>query len=59
MVKPGLTGWAQTRYAYGASIEDSMEKLQYDLFYVKHLSLALDFFIMFETLKIVIQQRGS
>jgi sugar transferase (PEP-CTERM system associated) len=57
-VRPGLTGWAQVRYAYGASVEDALEKLQYDLFYIKHLSLALDLYILFETVKIVLLQRG-
>ena len=53
VVKPGLTGWAQVRYTYGASVEDAMEKLQYDLFYMKHMSLALDLVIVFETVKTV------
>jgi sugar transferase (PEP-CTERM system associated) len=59
VVKPGVTGWAQIRYAYGASVEDAMEKLQYDLFYVKNVSLLLDLFIMFSTLKIVLLRRGA
>jgi exopolysaccharide biosynthesis polyprenyl glycosylphosphotransferase len=59
VVKPGLTGWAQVRYAYGASVEDSMEKLQYDLFYIKNLSLALDIYIIVETIKTVLMRRGS
>jgi sugar transferase (PEP-CTERM system associated) len=59
VVKPGLTGWAQVRYSYGASIEDTMEKLQYDLFYIKNLSIALDLYIMWQTVKIVILRRGS
>jgi len=58
MVRPGITGWAQIRYAYGASIEDSRQKLQYDLFYIKNLTLPLDLLIMFETVKIVIFGRG-
>ncbi|MBM3777394.1 MAG: hypothetical protein FJW23_04015 [Acidimicrobiia bacterium] len=58
VVKPGITGWAQVRYTYGATVEDAMEKLQYDLFYIKNLSLSLDFFIMFETVKTVLLQRG-
>lgn len=57
-VRPGLTGWAQVRYAYGASVEDSLEKLQYDLFYIKHLSLVLDLYILVETVKIVLLRRG-
>ncbi len=59
VVKPGLTGWAQVRYAYGASVEDSMEKLQYDLFYIKNLSMALDVYIILETIKTVLVRRGS
>ena len=47
VIRPGLTGWAQVRYTYGASVEDAMEKLQYDLFYIKNLSIALDLFIIF------------
>ena len=42
VVRPGLTGWAQVRYTYGASVEDAIEKLQYDLYYIKNLSIALD-----------------
>jgi sugar transferase (PEP-CTERM system associated) len=59
VVKPGLTGWAQVRYTYGASVEDAMEKLQYDLFYVKNLSIALDFYILLETIKTVLMRKGS
>jgi sugar transferase (PEP-CTERM system associated) len=59
LVRPGLTGWAQVRYTYGASVEDAMQKLQYDLFYIKNLSLALDIFILVATLKTVIQRRGA
>jgi sugar transferase (PEP-CTERM system associated) len=58
-VRPGLTGWAQVRYPYGASVEDAMEKLQYDLFYIKNRSTALDLYIMFETLKTVVTRSGS
>jgi lipopolysaccharide/colanic/teichoic acid biosynthesis glycosyltransferase len=59
VVKPGLSGWAQVRYTYGASVEDSLEKLQYDLYYVKNFSLSLDFFIVFETIKTVVLRRGA
>ena len=59
VVKPGLTGWAQVRYTYGASVEDAMEKLQYDLFYVKNLSMPLDTYIILETIKTVLMRRGS
>jgi exopolysaccharide biosynthesis polyprenyl glycosylphosphotransferase len=58
-VRPGLTGWAQVRYTYGASIEDAMEKLQYDLFYIKNLSIALDLFIIANTVKTVLMRRGG
>jgi len=59
VVRPGLTGWAQVRYTYGSSVEDAMEKLQYDLFYIKNLSLPLDLFIAFSTIKIVVLRRGA
>lgn len=58
-VKPGITGWAQINYSYGATREDALEKLQYDLFYIKHLSLWLDLTISFETIKVVLLGRGS
>lgn len=58
LIKPGLTGWAQTQYRYGASIKDTAEKLQYDLFYIKHRSLALDFSIILKTANIVVRQAG-
>jgi sugar transferase (PEP-CTERM system associated) len=59
VVRPGLTGWAQIRYTYGASTEDAMEKLQYDLYYIKNLSAALDVFILLSTIKTVVLQRGA
>jgi lipopolysaccharide/colanic/teichoic acid biosynthesis glycosyltransferase len=58
-VRPGVTGWAQVRHRYGASVEDSQEKLQYDLFYIKHLSMLFDVFILTETVKTVLMRRGS
>jgi sugar transferase (PEP-CTERM system associated) len=58
IVKPGLTGWAQVRYAYGSSVEDAMEKLQYDLFYIKNLSLGMDLVIALSTIKTVLSRRG-
>jgi sugar transferase (PEP-CTERM system associated) len=58
-LRPGLTGWAQVRYAYGATVEDAMEKLQYDLYYIKNRSLALNLYIIFETLKTVVTRSGS
>jgi len=58
-VRPGVTGWAQVRHRYGNTVEDSLEKLQYDLFYIKHLSIAFDLFVILETMKTVITRRGS
>ncbi|NOY52975.1 MAG: TIGR03013 family PEP-CTERM/XrtA system glycosyltransferase [Deltaproteobacteria bacterium] len=58
-VKPGITGWAQVRYEYGASVEDALEKLQYDLFYIKHMSLLLDLEVIIDTLKVVFLGRGA
>ncbi len=58
-VKPGITGWAQVCYPYGSSIEDSFEKLQYDLYYVKNYSLFLDFVILLQTLEVVLWRRGA
>ena len=59
LIAPGLTGWAQINYPYGASIEDARQKLQYDLFYIKNYSLFLDAIIMFETIKIILFGRGA
>ena len=59
IIRPGLTGWAQVRYTYGASVEDAQEKLQYDLFYIKNLTLWLDLYIIFQTAKTVILRRGA
>lgn len=59
VVKPGLTGWAQVNYSYGATIDDSLIKLQYDLYYIKHRSLFLDFNIIFKTLSTVLFYRGQ
>jgi sugar transferase (PEP-CTERM system associated) len=59
MIRPGLTGWAQVRYRYGASLEETKRKLEYDLYYVKHLSIGLDLLIMFETIKTIILRRGA
>jgi sugar transferase (PEP-CTERM system associated) len=58
-VKPGLTGWAQVKYQYGSSIEDAMEKLRYDLYYIKHLSVALDLSIVFDTVKVILFGKGA
>ena len=59
VVKPGVTGWAQVRYSYGASVEDALEKMQYDLYYVKHMSLRFDLLIALETIKTVVLRRGA
>ena len=59
VVRPGLSGWAQVRHSYGSSVEDALQKLQFDLFYIKNLSIAFDLFICFETLKTVLVRRGS
>jgi sugar transferase (PEP-CTERM system associated) len=59
LVAPGLTGWAQIKYPYGASVEDARQKLQYDLYYIKNQSLALDLVIVFETVKTVLFSRGA
>lgn len=59
MVRPGITGWAQVRCAYANTVEDSRQKLQYDLFYIKNASLSLDLWIMVQTIKIVLLGRGS
>ena len=58
-IKPGITGWAQVRYPYGASIEDAIEKLQYDLYYVKNHSLFLDFVILIDTVGVILLRKGS
>ena len=58
-VKPGITGWAQVRMDYGASVEEAMEKLEYDLFYVKNHSLFLDFMVLFETIQVVLRKKGA
>jgi sugar transferase (PEP-CTERM system associated) len=59
MIRPGITGWAQVRYRYGASLEETKRKLEYDLYYVKHQSIGLDLLIMFETIKTIILRRGA
>ena len=59
VIRPGLTGWAQVRYGYGATLEQAREKLEYDLYYVKHASLGLDLLIMFETIKTILHRKGA
>ena len=58
-VKPGVTGWAQVRYQYGASVDDAAEKLQYDLYYVKNHTLVLDTLVLFETVRVVLTGEGA
>jgi exopolysaccharide biosynthesis polyprenyl glycosylphosphotransferase len=58
-VKPGITGWAQINYKYGNTIEDTMMKLEYDLYYIKNMSVSLDAYIIFHTLKTMILFRGA
>jgi sugar transferase (PEP-CTERM system associated) len=59
LVRPGLTGWAQVRFGYGATMAENREKLEYDLYYIKHMSLGLDLLIMFETIKTIVRRRGA
>lgn len=59
MIRPGLTGWAQVRYGYGSTLEQAREKLEYDLYYIKHMTLGLDLLIMFETIKTIVRRRGA
>jgi exopolysaccharide biosynthesis polyprenyl glycosylphosphotransferase len=59
VVRPGITGWAQVKYPYAASVEEAREKLQYDLYYVRHLSLSLDLLVLALTAKVVIGGRGA
>jgi sugar transferase (PEP-CTERM system associated) len=58
-LRPGVTGWAQIKYQYGASVEDAKTKLELDLFYIKHLSIALDLAIIFETVKVSLLGKGA
>jgi len=58
-VRPGITGWAQVLYKYGNSVEDSKEKLRYDLYYIKNMSLGLDLLVVFSTIKIILLGRGA
>ena len=57
-IKPGITGWAQVRYGYGDSVEDAVQKLQYDLYYVKNNSLFLDVLVLIDTFKVVVFRGG-
>jgi sugar transferase (PEP-CTERM system associated) len=58
-VKPGITGWAQILYHYGGTVKGSQEKLQYELYYIKNMSLGLDLFIILQTVKVVLFQKGA
>jgi lipopolysaccharide/colanic/teichoic acid biosynthesis glycosyltransferase len=54
MIQPGLTGWAQVNYPYGSCVEDARRKLEYDLYYMKHMGLFLDVFILLDTIRIIL-----
>ncbi len=58
-VKPGVTGWAQVKYRYGSSVEDAMEKLRYDLYYIKHLSIVFDLTIVVDTVKVILSRERA
>lgn len=58
LVKPGITGWAQVNYPYGASVEDAKEKLMYDLYYIKNFSIFLDFSIVLKTIRVLLLGKG-
>ena len=58
-MKPGITGWAQINYKYGDTIEDIITKLEYDLYYIKNISVLLDAYIFFHTPKIMVLSRGA
>jgi sugar transferase (PEP-CTERM system associated) len=58
-VKPGITGWAQVKYPYGSTVEDALEKLQYDLYYIKNISIFLDLLILLKSLQVVLLGRGA
>ena len=58
-VKAGLTGWAQINYHYGASVDDALHKLEYDLYYLKHFSVLRDIAIMLQTLRILLFAKGG
>jgi lipopolysaccharide/colanic/teichoic acid biosynthesis glycosyltransferase len=58
-VKPGITGWAQVKYSYGSTVEDALEKLQYDLHYIKNRSIFLDLLILLKSVQVVLLARGA
>ena len=59
IVKPGITGWAQLCYPYGSSDRDALEKLQYDLYYIKHKSLIFDLMVLLQTAEVVLWGKGA
>src|SRR5207302_2360025 len=59
IVRPGQTGWAQVRYQYGATLEETKQKLEFDLYYIKHMSVSLDLMIVFETVKTIVLRKGA
>ena len=54
-MQPGITGWAQVRYPYGASVDDAARKLEYDLYYMKHMGIFFDLFILLETVRVILR----
>ena len=58
-ILPGITGWAQINYKYGDTLEDTVTKLEYDLYYIKHMTLGLDLYIIFHTVKAMLLSRGA
>jgi sugar transferase (PEP-CTERM system associated) len=58
-IRPGITGWAQIRYKYASSLEDAREKLRYDLFYIKNMSVGLDLLVFFQTIKVILFSQGA
>jgi lipopolysaccharide/colanic/teichoic acid biosynthesis glycosyltransferase len=59
LVPPGLTGWAQIKYTYGNTIDDARIKLEYDTYYVRHWSLWMDIYILFQTVSVVLRAKGT
>jgi len=57
-MKPGISGWAQVNYPYGASVKDAARKLSYDIYYISHFSILLDLLILFKTIKIVFNAKN-
>ena len=58
-ILPGITGWAQINYKYGDTLEDTVTKLEYDLYYIKNMTLGLDLYIIFHTVKAMLLRRGA